>query len=174
MLRKKLLGLCMVAPLMVGLVACKGTSNDTAKKKATGPSSMAAEKGHLGKAFEIKAETDLDTLIKNPKKFDGKTVRVSGVVTAHCHHRRAWFALRSKAGSPLVLRVQTKPAFLVPKDVKHNQTHAVAEGVVSLKTVPEKYAKHMAKEHGLFGGVPDQVTGPQVVAQVKASGATFN
>ncbi len=37
----------------------------------------------------------------------------------------------------------------------------------------EEYARHMAKEHGLFGGVPDQVQGPQYLVSLVATGARF-
>lgn len=135
--------------------------------KATGPGN------HLGQPFAAKEITSLEQVFKNPKGYEGKTLRVEGVVTAHCHHQLAWFALRSDPKATQVLRVMTRPAFLVPKDVKHGVTRASAEGVIELKTVPEAHAKHLAKEHGLFGGEPDKISGPQYVLSLRASGARF-
>jgi hypothetical protein len=133
-----------------------------------------ADGKHLGKAFTVKTKVDLEQLVASPKKFEGKNVRVAGLVTAHCHHRRAWFALRTKADSPKVLRVQTRPKFLVPKEIAHGKTRAEAEGTVEVRTVPEKHAKHMAREHGLFGGSPDKITGPQHIVTLNATGASFH
>lgn len=172
MTRNTVFSFSLALSMIAAMAACEQTSKDGAKKK-TKSAGMAAADGHLGKAFQVKEVTDLEAIAKDPKKYEGKTVRVAGLVTAHCHHRRAWFAIRKSADSKLVLRIQTAPAFLVPKNVKHNQTQGEAEGVVALKTVPEKYAKHMAKEHGLFGGQPDKVNGPQVVGMIKATGATL-
>lgn len=179
-MRKKLskIGLFVgawVAIAGLGTAGCQDTPSGGGKAKATpGKAAMSAGGGaHLGKAFTVKEVTALEDILKNPKGFEGKTLRVEGVVTAHCHHKLAWFALRKTAKATQALRVMTKPAFLVPKDVKHGLTKASAEGVVELRTVPEDHAKHLAREHGLFGGEPDKIKGPQYIVSLRASGASF-
>ncbi len=151
---------------------CKQSDPKTASgdQASTG---MSADGKHLGKAFTVKTKIDLEKVVDSPKQFEGKRVRVAGIVTAHCHHRRAWFALRTRVDSPKMLRIQTRPRFLAPKEISHGKTRAEAEGTVGVRTIPEKYAKHMAREHGLFGGSPDKVTGPQHVVTLNATGATF-
>lgn len=164
--------------MILGLGACQQESRPSRKdragqgKAAKDPSG--ASQDHLGKPFTLKEITPLVGLLADPKAFEGKTVRVQGVVVSHCHHKLAWFGLRADAKDiKNTLRVMTAPDFLVPKDVKHGATQASAEGVVQMKTVPEAHAKHLAKEHGLFGGEPDQVKGPQYVVSLRATGASF-
>jgi hypothetical protein len=150
--------------------ACQQSSSRSGGSSRQGTGNKAAGT-HLGKAFTRQARVDLDQLVDGPKKFEGQRVRVQGVITAHCHHRRAWFALRSKSDSPKVLRVQTRPAFLVPKEIEHGKSRAEAEGTVEVRTIGERHAKHMAREHGLFGGEPAKIRGPQHIVTLRARGA---
>lgn len=163
--------------LVVGLGtgACQEAPRRQSETRAEkGKAAMEApSKGHLGTAFAVSEITPVDKLMASPKAFEGKTVRVQGVVMSHCHHKLAWFGLRTDAQAKETLRVMTAPAFLVPKDVKHGTTKANAEGEVKLSTVPEAHAKHLAREHGLFGGEPDKISGPQYVVTLQASGASF-
>ncbi len=162
--------------LGLGLGACEpkvsdGSASKSKKSGASGGQSLPST--HMGKPFEVKKLTEVAALLADPKAFKGKKVRVQGILVQHCHHRRAWFAVAKDKGSKQFLRVWTKHAFLVPKDVKHGVTKAEAEGVVEIQTVPEKHAKHYAKEHGFFGGDPSKVTGPQYLPSLKVTGAKF-
>ncbi|MDY0002361.1 MAG: hypothetical protein RBU30_13780 [Polyangia bacterium] len=163
--------------LPVALGACRKDKETTGESGAKGGmeagNKAGPDEGHLGKAFTLEEITPLAGILAEPKAFEGKTVRVQGLVVSHCHHKLAWFGLKVDTKAKDTLRVMTAPDFLVPKDVKHGVTRASAEGVVELKTVPETHAKHLAKEHGLFGGEPDKIQGPQYVASLRASGASF-
>lgn len=161
--------------LALAALACQETPKSS-PKTGVGKGMSAEEtsfKGHLGKAFSVKEITSIEGIFADPKAFEGKTLRVQGVVMSHCHHRLAWFGLRGNEKEKQTLRVMTAPDFLVPRDVKHGVTRAGAEGVVRLRSVPEAHAKHLAKEHGLFGGEPDKLSGPQYVVTLHASGAWF-
>ena len=128
---------------------------------------------HLGKPFTRTTRTTIATLVADPKAFKGKTVRVAGVLVAYCHHRKAWFAMAPSKDSMIKLQVQTVPAFRVPDDVEIGVTRTEAEGVIELRTVPEAHAKPLAKSHGLFGGDPSRLKGPQFLPRLKAAGASF-
>lgn len=178
MRRNRLTGLALAGTLALGLAACAQKTADNNAKKGQ-KSGMAQSGGqslpgqHLGKPFEVKEVTDLAKVLADPKAFKGKKIHVKGVVVAHCHHRRVWFALAKTKGSKQKLRVWTKHEFLVPKDVRHGTTLAEAEGVVEIQIVPENQAKHYANEHGLFGGDASKISGPQYLPNLRVTGAKF-
>lgn len=168
----------MTVALTLGLGACQQKASDGKAKKAAKPgASMSTDQtvpdGHLGKPFAVKEVTDINKVLADPKAYKGKKIHVKGVVVQHCHHRRAWFAVGAGKTSKQFLRVWTKHEFLVPKAVKHGVSTAEAEGVVEIQTVPEKHAKHYATEHGFFGGDPSKINGPQLLPNLKVTGAKF-
>jgi hypothetical protein len=171
--------MALLGTLALGLTGCEPkasnkASNKGAKRQADTKSGGQSLPGqHLGKPFEVKEVTELAKVLANPKAFKGKKIHVKGVVVAHCHHRRAWFAVATTKDSKQKLRVWTKHEFLVPKDVKHGVTLAEAEGVVEIQTVPENQAKHYATEHGLFGGDASKLSGPQYLPNLRVTGAKF-
>jgi hypothetical protein len=161
--------------MMAALPGCRkgepGSAPDEGRSGAMGTDSGGGVQ--LGEPFKTKDRVEIAKIVENPKAYEGKTVRVGGVVSAFCHHKRAWFSLVPQAGDARVIRVMTKPRFLTPEQISLNQAVAEAEGEIQLKTVPEDYARHMAKEHGLFGGVPDKIQGPQYIVSLMATGARF-
>jgi hypothetical protein len=128
------------------------------------------ESGHLGAAFAVKKTSDLAKVLADPKAHVGKKIRVSGRVVAQCIHRRAWFAIAAKGKTPW-LRVITAPRFLIHSTAKG--MNAEAEGTLVFRQVTEAVAKHLAKGHGLFGGKPDAIKGPQNMPILLATGAKF-
>ena len=162
----------LLGAILVTAPACQTNEQSDAPKKKQAQASSSAGTG-LGKALTVQQVTDFVEVLKNPKAFAGKTIRVSGLVVQHCHHRKAWFALGKKLGTKQMLRVMTRPTFLVPDDVTHGKTLADAQGVVELRTVTEQRAKHLSREHGLFGGDPAKIRGPQVIPSLRATGALF-
>ncbi|MDF1562988.1 MAG: DUF4920 domain-containing protein [Deltaproteobacteria bacterium] len=114
-------------------------------------------------------EVTVQALLDEPEKFAGKVVKVTGDVSAMCHHKRGWFALVAPDKSGRNLRVLTAPSFLVPEGVIG--MNASTEGVVELIEIPEEAARHYAKEHKL--GDPMEIVGPQKQAVIRAAGAAF-
>ncbi|MFC1482361.1 hypothetical protein ACFL51_00995 [Myxococcota bacterium] len=174
---KKSIVLSLVLVFVSGGLGCKkaGSDQDRAPRDsgAAARQRPAPSANHLGEPFTAKAVTDLARVATQPEEYMGKTVRIRGVVVTHCHHRRGWFALATQGKKRQVIWVLTRPRFLVPSDVEHGVTVAEAEGQVGIRTVPEQRARHFAGEHGLFGGVPDAVRGPQKLVQLTATGAQF-
>ena len=126
--------------------------------------------GHLGAPFAVKKTSDLAKVMAKPKPFVGKKIRVSGKVVAQCIHRRGWFALAAGGKRPW-LRVINAPRFFIHSTAKG--MNAEAEGTLEFVDVPEKMARHLAERHGLFGGKPDAVKGPQKMPVLRATGAKF-
>jgi len=95
-------------------------------------------------------------------------VTVEGHVRAACTRRGCWMEVAAGADPKLPgCRVTFKDyGFFVPKDSAG--ATAVLEGVFSVKTIPEKTAKHYAQETP--GGKPDAIKGDQKELSLVASG----
>ena len=125
----------------------------------------------VGAALGGARRVSVAELLAKPNDFVGQTVRLEGEVIAMCHHQRAWFALRDDDNpARQYVRVQTRPAFLVPQGVIGKR--AKAEGRVELVQVPQAMAKHYAADHRL--GDAKAVTGPVDAPVIVATGAEFD
>ncbi len=151
--------------------AMDGEGRDHDHDQTPPPKATLPTDGRLGEPLTIDKATPLDKLLANPKSFEAKTIRVTGKVVAMCRHRRAWFALGDKGGKPAVM-VRTAPKFFVPPVVMGMK--ASAEGIVQIKTFPQKVAAHLAQEHKLFGGDPKAIDGPRTLVTIQAKGARFS
>jgi hypothetical protein len=84
----------------------------------------------FGKGVTLPQTTSLDALIKNPAQYEGKTVRVEGIVTSVCTEMGCWMALgtRNAAGTP-TMRIKVDDGVIVfPVSAKGKR--AAAQGVV--------------------------------------------
>lgn len=123
---------------------------------------------HAGPDFTDVPEVAVEELLSNPDAYAGKTVQVTGDVSAMCQHRRGWFAVVAGDKSGQQLRVLTMPTFYVPAG-SIGRT-ARAEGTVEVIEVPAQHAKHLMKEHKL--GEPGEVAGAtmkQVILRAKSA-----
>jgi hypothetical protein len=113
----------------------------------------------------------LDDLARRPEAYAGQRVRLEGLVTAMCVHRRAWLALRSPGNDQGAnIRVVTAPAFLVPRG--STGRHARAEGTVELVEVSAEAARHYSRDHRLRDPNSPETAHRAVV--LRASGAEFS
>jgi hypothetical protein len=122
----------------------------------------------LGKDLAGAEEVAVADLLKDPKAYEGKTVRVAGEVEDFCHHKRAWFGVTAKEGKGMI-RVFTMPRFEVPMDCKGKQ--AVAEGKVEVITIDPEQVEHYGKEHKFLAGVTVKEGEPVLRPIVRAFGA---
>ena len=128
------------------------------------PLFVLADGGKYGAPLGDAPKVALADLVKDPAAWAGKTVRTEGVVSAVCQEKGCWMLLKSGEKS---VRVRFKDyGFFLPKDSAG--TTAVLEGVFSVKTIPEKMAKHYAEETP--GGKPDAIKGDQQELFLLASG----
>jgi len=157
---------CLVVALATSSCQTQPNVDEGASPQATGQTAPQA----VGAALAGAKRVSVAALLTKPSDFVGQTVRLEGEVTAMCHHQRAWFAIRDDA-TPAnhYVRIQTRPAFLVPQGVIGKR--AKAEGRVELVQVPQTMAQHYASDHGL--GDPKAVTGPVQAPVIIATGAEF-
>jgi hypothetical protein len=83
----------------------------------------------FGAGVSLKETTPLAQLIDRPSDFEGKTVRVEGVVTAVCMHMGCWMALTPEKGADTkTMLIKVDDGVIVfPQSAKGRR--AVAQGV---------------------------------------------
>ncbi|MDZ7291211.1 MAG: DUF4920 domain-containing protein [candidate division KSB1 bacterium] len=100
---------------------------------------------------------------------DGKTVAVEGVISDVCTNKGCWLIMTDGKQQ---LRVQFEGySFFVPWEAKGKKIKA--QGVVKIKTVDEKTAKHWAEEQSNPEVKPEDVKGEQKVYIMTASGVAI-
>jgi hypothetical protein len=100
----------------------------------------------FGKGVTLTTATPLDQLLKQPAQFEGKTVRVEGVVTAVCSEMGCWMALGAKdaPGVPTVMIKVDDGVIVFPVSAKGRK--AAAQGVVQRVQADDKEGNQAAKE----------------------------
>ncbi|HEX6186070.1 MAG TPA: DUF4920 domain-containing protein [Pyrinomonadaceae bacterium] len=98
--------------------------------------------------------------LKEPQKYDGKTVVIEGVVRRVCQAEGCWVEIGPKEGEGSV-RVTFDHKFTVPKDGA--QMNFRAEGTLKVKTLSKETVEHLVKDDGAKiktkpDGTADEVT----------------
>lgn len=114
-------------------------------------------------------------VMDDPSAFEGKTVRVEGMVTDVCTKRGCWFEMAGDRPG-MKMRFKVKDGDMVfPPSAKGKR--AVAEGTVSVTTMSledtRKFEAHMAEDAGKPFD-PESVTEPMVVIQLEGRGAVIS
>lgn len=93
-------------------------------------SARAAAPVTYGKGITLTTITPLDRVLKDPAPFEGKTVRVEGLVTAVCTEMGCWMALGAKdaPGVPTMMIKVEDGVIVFPVSAKGKK--AAAQGVV--------------------------------------------
>lgn len=175
--------------LVASLAACdkqpaqKAETTAPAATTATGatttaPAAAAAPAQPTGQTFgagvKLADATSIDAILAEPKNYDGKTVRVEGMVTDVCPKRGCWFEVAGgKPGQKLRFKV-TDGEMVFPMDSKGRK--AIAEGVVAVKELTleqtKARAEYEAKEYGKAYD-PAAITEPGAIVQIDGTGAVF-
>ena len=108
----------------------------------------------------------------NVDKYEGKEVRVEGLVTGVCPKRGCWFDMAGeKAGDSM--RFKVKDGVMV-FPMEANGKYAVAQGVVRKMPMTleqsKRWATYQAKEYGADID-PEKVTEPITIVRLDGSGA---
>ncbi len=145
---------------------------------AAAPAAAAAPAQPKGETFgagvKLADATPIDAILAEPAKFDGKTVRVEGMVTDVCPKRGCWFEVAGEKPGQKVRFKVTDGEMVVPMDSKGRR--AVAEGVVAVKELTleqtKQRAEYEAKEYGKAYD-PAAITEPAVSVRIDGTGAVF-
>jgi hypothetical protein len=107
------------------------------------------ESGRILRGEAIGADTQrvafADSL-KEPQKYDGKTVVIEGVVRRVCQAEGCWVEIGPKAGGEGGVRVTFDHKFTVPKDGA--EMNFRAEGTLKVKTLSKEAVEHLVKDDG--------------------------
>jgi hypothetical protein len=128
----------------------------------------------FGAGVKLAETTPIDTLLADPKAYQGKTVRVEGMITDVCPKRGCWFDMAGGGpGQKLKFKV-TDGEMVFPVDAKGK--YAVAEGVVAVRELTleqtKEQAAYRAKEYGIKSD-PASITQPSVSVRLDGTGAVF-
>lgn len=101
----------------------------------------------IGDKITIKKATAIDKIVRKAERFDGKTVRIEGIVTGVCKGSGCWFRVKGDKREILVKDPDHK--ILVPRDCEGR--HAVVQGVVQLVAPPPAAVAKSASSGGSCG-----------------------
>jgi hypothetical protein len=159
--------LTFLALTILALPACEKKA-EPCDEPAPDTSAKEIKKTLLGKPLAGAEEVAVKDLLKDPKAYQDKLVRVSGLIEDFCHHRKAWFGVSAKEGKGMV-RVFTVPRFEAPSDCKGKQ--ATAEGKVEIIEISPEQAKHYTEGHKFLAGVTVEEGKPVLRPIIRAYGA---
>jgi hypothetical protein len=112
---------------------------------------LAAET-RVGSDITIDEATAIADILKAPEAFEGKTVRIEGLVTEVCQGSGCWFKVRS--GGAEVIAKDPGHKLLVPMDCAGQR--AVVQGEVALLPPPKQEQKSCGHDHGDHGDHGDE------------------
>jgi Domain of unknown function (DUF4920) len=127
-----------------------------------------------GAALVGEQAVTIEQVMDEPTAFDGKLVRVEGMVTDVCTKRGCWFEMAGERPG-MKMRFKVHDGDMVfPPSAKGKR--AVAEGTVSVRTLSledtRKFEAHMAEDAGKPFD-PAAVTEPMVIIQLEGRGAVI-
>ena len=108
----------------------------------------AADDTKIGAGVTLKEATPIADVVKSPKEFVGKTIRVDGVATAVCEAMGCWMAVADsdKPGAPTIrLKVEHEGAIVFPMSAKGKEVSA--EGKFESIGGADAHAHEAASEH---------------------------
>ena len=156
------------AALLVCACAAFAAAQEAHQKHETKPEPAASESadsdGRIKRGEAIGGETarvSFAEALKEPQKYDGKTVVIEGVVTRVCQAEGCWLELGPKSKGEGSIRVTFDHKFAVPKDA--SSMNFRAEGVVKIKKLSKEKVEHLVKDDGAKiktnpDGTADEVT----------------
>ena len=127
-----------------------------------------ADETKLGAGVTLPDATAIADVVKSPKDFVGKTIRVDGVATAVCKEMGCWLAVSEsdKAGAPTVrLKVEDDGAIVFPMSAKGKKVSA--QGTFEAIGGGDEHSSSAASEHA------SQDPKASKDYQIKATGAVI-
>ena len=112
-----------------------------------------ADDTKIGAGVTLKEATPIADVVKSPKDFVGKTIRVDGVATAVCEAMGCWMAVAEsdQKDAPVVrLQVEDGGAIVFPISAKGKRVSA--EGVFQAIGGDDEHGKDAASEHATHDG----------------------
>lgn len=155
------LAACAKEPPPPATTAPVPSSDTGGVRSATAEPKVPLSQKTFGASITEKTSTPLATLLEDPTKFGGKTVRTEGVVTAVCQSMGCWMEIGDDTGQ-IHIRMAGH-SFFVPK--KSSGHRAIVQGTV---VAPEELAcgdgcREHAGDPGKMAKVELEATGVEFV-----------
>lgn len=139
------------------------------------PIVMTPEREVYGAELTMKDATTLADIVKDPKAFDGKRVRVAGTIGDVCQKKGCFMFLKD---GQMKTQVKFKDyGFFVPFDVSGRTV--VVEGIPQVKELSEAWRRHYAEDQGKSKEEIEKIKGPETVVmlmvdavEIRSAGAT--
>ena len=157
------------AALLVCASALAASAQDSHHKHETKPepaahAASADPEGVVRRGEAIGGKTERVSFaeaLREPQKYDGKTVVIEGVVTRVCQAEGCWVEIGPKSKGDGSIRVTFDHKFAVPKDA--DKMSFRAEGQLKVKTLSKERVEHLVKDDGARiktkpDGAADEVT----------------
>ena len=125
----------------------------------------------FGAAPTVKEVTPIPQLLAKPADFQGKTVRVEGIVTGVCTMMGCWMALApadAPKGQAILIKVDDG-VIVFPTSARGKR--ATAQGVVERVGSADKEGQEAHREHAEHEGRPAAASSETARWQIKATGA---
>jgi|GEM_PF-3986682 len=120
----------------------------------------------------LRAPLTVKEVLANVPKYEGKTIRVKGTVTALCETSGCWIEIADAPDEeqPLFCWFTfDRSAGRVPPAARGRA--AVVEGKLVRYEIPEVQRKHFAEERGLPQAEIDKIQGPEKAVKLECSSA---
>jgi len=151
----------LAAPLIGSAEDCKTDCCGVAK--TTSPTTQPSNYIAFGDPTKLTDADNIDAakVVATPELYNGKFVRMTGVVTDVCPQKGCWLQLNSTGASLPMFVKFTCPidGFLIPLDSVGRP--AIVEGVVTIKDITQDEARHIAEEKSLPKEEIEKIVGPQ-------------
>jgi hypothetical protein len=141
---------------------------------ATGQPAAATAGTTYGAGVKLAESTAMADILKDPAAYQGKTVRIEGMISDVCPKRGCWMELAGDVpGQKLRFKVEDGD-MVFPLEAKGQ--YAVAEGVVAVNELSleasREYAEYQAKEYGKPYD-PASITAPTRIVRLDGIGAVL-
>ena len=129
----------------------------------------AADETKIGAGVTLKDATPIADVVKSPKDFVGKTIRIDGVVTAVCAEMGCWMALGESAQAENSVRLKVSHDGKIVFPISAKGKAVSAEGVFVKVSATDKESKEVIKEQAEVMKVSDF----SKTYQINATGAVI-
>ena|SRR3712207_3280515 len=137
------------AALLLCACAPAAAAQDAHHAQPTKQEASDTDSGRVLRGEAIDAETErvsFAEVLKEPRKYDGKTVVIEGVVTRVCQAEGCWVEIGPKSKGAGSIRVTFDHKFTVPKETSHANFRA--EGTLKVKKLSKEAVEHLVKDDG--------------------------
>lgn len=165
---------CLIACSSLGCASTKPTTPPHCDASAKPTSVTELTDGtSYGEPMKLASSetTPIKSVFADPAKYDGKIVRIGGLVESVCARRGCWMRLTDDQSSETLFVKFTCPVQgrLIPMDAVGKR--AVVEGTLEVATQSEAEARHYKEDAGASPDEIKKIVGPQKVLRMRSPAA---